>query len=188
MKHQSFVDGLVTILEKKEVIKPKESEALKNAFKDSQKPYFDDFLLDEGIVPKDDLFEALAEYFQVPYFDVVGYFFDHNLVRMFPQEIMISNAFIPIERDENMLIVVASNPNDSELLPIIGEYVSYDIHFRVGIRSDITGAIQEYYEPSLAEVNYDDDLDNDRVARIEGDEKEEEVEEIAYEDFEQDEK
>lgn len=185
--HESFVDGLVTILQKKDVIKANEADALKQSFHDSQKPYFDEFLLDQGIVSKDDLFEALADYFQVPYFDVVGYFFDHNLVRMFPKEIMISNSFIPIERDENMLIVAASNPSNSELLPIIGEYVSYDIHFRVGIRPDITGAIQEYYEPSLTEVDYDQDLDDDRRARVENDEKEEEIEEIAYEDFEQDE-
>src|SRR3970040_717311 len=120
MKHEAFVKGLTKILHKRNVIPKKEADALAKVFKDSEKPYFDDFLLDEGIVDKDDLLPALAEYFQVPAFDVIGYFFDHALVRMFPKNLLMTRAIIPMELDENMLIMVASNPDDPELLSMIG--------------------------------------------------------------------
>lgn len=183
MKHESFVKGLTTILKDRNVIKASEAQSLQKLFKGSNKPNFDDFLLDEGLVDKDDLLKALAQYYQVPPFDVVGYFFDHAMVRMFPKEFLISNAIIPIERDENILIMAASNPDDPELLPRIGHYVSYDIQFRVGIRQDIYDAIEEFFEKSLTAVDYDEDLDDDRLAREDEIQQEKEVEELSIEDI-----
>ncbi len=184
MKHESFVEGLTKILQKRNVIDAQEAKSLQNIFKGANKPNFDDFLLDEGLVEKDDLLNALAEYFQVPPFDVVGYFFNHATVRMFPKEFLSSNGIIPIGRDENMLIVVASNPADPELLPRIGNYVSYDIRFHVGIRQDIYNAIEEFFEQSLTEVDYDKDLDDDREVRVSQRKQEEEEEELEFDDFE----
>ncbi len=184
MKDESFVKGLTDILQKQNVIKASEAESLQKNFKGSNKPNFNDFLLDEGLVDRGDLLNALAQYYQVPAFDAIGYFFNHALVRMFPKEFLSSNGIIPIERDENMLIMVASNPNDQELLPRIGNYVSYGIRFRVGIRQDIYDAIEEFYEKSLTEVGDDEDLDDDRLAREQGIQQEKDVEELAHEDFE----
>jgi len=184
MKHEAFVEGLTKILQKRNVVDAQEAQTLKNLFKGANKPNFDDFLLDEGLVDKDDLLNALAEYHQVPPFDVVGYFFDHATVRMFPKEFLLSNGIIPIERDENILVMVASNPSDPELLPRIGNYVSYDIQFRVGIRQDIYDAIEEFFERSLTEVDLNADIDEERETRIIEREQEEEEEELAFEDFE----
>lgn len=189
MKHESFVKGLTDILSARNVIQKSEAAALAQAFKGSQKPYFDEFLLDEGIVEKDDLLSALAEYYQVPAFDAVGYFFDHAKLRMFPKNFLWMRGLIPIERDENMLIMLASNPADPNLLSDIGNHVSYDIRFRVGIRQDITNAIEEFYEQALTEVNpeFDADYDETRNLREEGIQEKKKVQELAYEDFEKDE-
>ena len=184
MKQEGFVEGLTKILQKRKVIDEQEAKSLQNLFKGANKPNFDDFLLDEGLVDKDDLLNALAEYYQVPAFDVVGYFFNHATVRMFPKEFLASNGIIPIERDENILIMVASNPSDPELLPRVGNYVSYDIQFRVGIRQDIYNAIEEFFERSLTEVDYDENLDDDRDVRVVKLKQEQEEEELAFEDFE----
>lgn len=182
-KHISFVEGLTSILQKRKVVDTREAQSLKNLFKGTTKPNFDDFLLDEGLVEKDDLLNALAEYYQVPPFDVVGYFFDHAIVRMFPKEFLLSNELIPVERDENVLIVVASNPADPELLPRIGKYVSYDIQFCVGIRQDICDAIEEFFERSLTDVEYEKDLEGDREVRIDRSKQRETGEEPPFEDF-----
>ncbi len=163
MRHESFVAGITKILTARKHIKPDEAAALRKAFQDSSKPYFDEFLLDEGLVDKESLLEALAEYYQVPAFDVVGYFFEHDLVRMFPQDFLIRNGLIPLEQDENILVMVASEPDNPELLPLIGNYLSYDIQFRVGIRSDIIDAVEEFYQRSLTEVDFDRDLDEERL-------------------------
>ncbi len=187
MKHEAFVKKLTDILHKRHVISKDEANALAEAFKGSAKPYFDDFLLDEGIVDKEDLLPALAEYYQLPAFDVMGYFFDHSLLRMFPKNLLFNRAVIPMERDENMLIMVASNPNDPELLSMIGSFVSYDIRFNIGIRQDIMNAVQEFYDQSVSGPVFEEDMPATRDAREEGIEEEKEVNELGYEIYDKDE-
>ncbi len=189
MKHESFVKGLTDILRKKNIIPKGEADALAKAFKNSAKPNFDEFLLDEGIVDKDDLLPALADYYQVPSFDAVGFFFKNSLLRMFPKNFLWMRGIVPIERDENMLIVLASNPADPNLLSDIGNHVSYDIRFRVGIRQDIVNAVEEFYDQALTEVNpeFDADYDEARQLREEGIQEKKKVQDLAYEDYEKDE-
>lgn len=184
MKGISFVEGLTEILVKRNVVSAREGTALKKTFRESSKPNFDSFLLDEGLVDKEDLLRALSDYYQVPSFDAMGYFFDHQLVRMFPKEFLRSNAIIPIELDENIMIMLANNPADPNLLVRIGQYVSYDIQFQVGILQDIFDSIGEFYDHSLTEPDDDELLDTDRHVREKEIEQEKEVDELRYEDFE----
>lgn len=187
MKHEAFVKGLVKILHKQHVISKDEADSLAEAFKGSAKEYFDDFLLDEGIVEKDDLLPALAEYYQVPAFDTVGFFFNHTLLRMFPKNLLFNRAMIPMMRDENMLVMVVSNPNDEDLLVQIGNHVSYDIRFNVGIRQDIMDAVEEYYAQSLSGPVFEENMSQTREAREGEIEEEKEVNELAREIYEEDE-
>lgn len=158
----TFVNGFVQTLVRMNIMKKEEGQAADKAFHDSAKENFVDFLLEEGLVERDDILKALGQYYQVPYFDVVGHFFEHNLLHQFPKNVMMRNAFIPLEVDENMLVVVASEPDNADLLAIIGENVSYDVRFNVGIRLDITDAISEYFDHALTEVNQDEDLREER--------------------------
>jgi hypothetical protein len=158
----TFVNGFVQTLVRMNIMQKEEGQAADKAFHDSAKENFVDFLLEEGLVDREDILKALSQYYQVPSFDVVGHFFEHNLLHQFPKDVMLRNAFIPIEVDENMLIAVASEPDNPELLNIIGENVSYDVRFDVGIRLDITDAIEEYYERALTEVEQDVDLREER--------------------------
>jgi len=179
MKHEPFVKGLTHILQRRHIISKDDAGSLAEAFKGSAKEYFDDFLLEEGLVEKDDLLPALAEYYQVPAFDTVGFFFDHSLLRMFPKNFLFNRAVIPMVRDENMLVMVASIPDDEELLVQIGNYVSYDIRFNVGIRQDIMDAVEEYYAQSLSGPVFEEDMSQTRQAREGEIEEEKEVNEIA---------
>ena len=76
---------------------------------------------------------------------------------MFPKDMLLRNAIIPLEVDENMMIMVASEPDDPELLFEIGEYVSYDIQFYVGLGRDICDAVKEFYDKSDTEDTEDED-------------------------------
>lgn len=145
-KNETFVERLSDILVKRGTITQQEAHDFKNLFKERSKAAFDNFLLEEGFVQKEHLLEALSEYYQVPSFDPVGYFFDHYLVTRLPKGVMQRNIFIPLEVDENMLVVIASNPEDAFLLEVIGEYLSYDVQFMVGIEQDILDSIEEFYD------------------------------------------
>jgi len=149
--NDQFVPQFVALLVKRSVVSQEEATAMQEAFKKASQAAFDDFLLEERLVSRDGVLAALSDYYQVPSFAVSGYMFDRHLLQMFPKSLMLRNAFIPLERDQNMLIVVASQPNDPELLPKIGEHVSYDIRFRVGIRPDICNAVKEFYDKAVTE-------------------------------------
>lgn len=154
----SFAVKLADILVSRRVITQEEGKAMQQAFEESGIDQFDDFLVSEELINLGDLLEALAEYFSVPGFDVVGYFFERHLLHMFPKKLLISNRMIPLEIDENMMIMIVSNPDNADLLVKIGECVSYDIRFYVGIGQDIIDAIQEFYDESDTELSDEERL------------------------------
>jgi hypothetical protein len=150
-KSQDFVEKFSTILQKQGTISAKRAEEFKKLFKQRSKATFVDFLQEEGFVERKDLLNALSTYYEKPAFDVVGHFFDEHYVHMFPVDVMVRNVFIPLEREENVLVVVAGDPANEQLLPLIGNYVSYDIRFNVGLARDIIDAAREFSEYSIAE-------------------------------------
>lgn len=149
---ETFVEGLTRILVLQNVLKEADAPGLIKEFKDRSKAAFDEFLLEGGFVSREELLKALSTYYQVDSFDALGHFFDHQTLRMFPKDFLVRNVIIPLEHDDNIMIMVAGNPQDADLLPRIGEYVSYDIAFNVGLDQDIIDAVREYYDPSPAYV------------------------------------
>ncbi len=153
---ETFVEGLTKILVDRKFVSEQMAQDLKKAFKDSAKPYFDEFLLDEGLIEKDDLLEALAQYFQVPSFDVSGYFFKYQLLHMFPEDFLVRQVVIPLEVDEDEMVIVANDPSLPGLESLIRNYVSYDIVFQVGLRRDIIDQVRDYYDKSLTDLPVDE--------------------------------
>ena len=144
-KKRSFAQAISDILVKENVISRSEADSLQSSFVDSNKESFDDFLLSEGLVQKSDLLNALSIYYQVPAFDIAGYFFEEQLLKKFPKFFLINSAFLPIQVDGEVMSIVVSEPNSPELLSDIGRYLSYDIVMSVGLKQDILDAIEEYY-------------------------------------------
>lgn len=163
MEEHIFVDELTNILLKTGALDPEAAKGLDEAFAQSSHEGFDYFLLSEGLVDKEDLLHALSIIYRVPSIDVDGIFFETFLLQKFPKDFLLRNGIIPYEQDENMLIVVAADPADDTLLDKIGEYVSYDIRFFVGIYTDIIDAIESYYEKSLTQP-----VNEDKEIRIQG--------------------
>jgi type II secretion system (T2SS) protein E len=176
---KTLSQGLTDILMRDGVISPAVGNQLEILFKDSEKSTFTDFLMHEGFAERRDILEALSEYYQVPWFDTQGYFFDHALVNMFPKGFLLRNSIIPVEVDEDILVFVAGNPANQDLPGLIEEYASYDVRFEVGIDLDIQDAVKEFYdEPVNAESHMPDDLDWPEDHRLVKEEEELEANEI----------
>lgn len=156
-KNESFVAALTDILVRQGSLKTSEGAVIKQSFYDADASEFDAFLVDEELVSVAHMLRALEEYYKVASFDVVGYFFDHQLLCKFPKQVMLQYGFIPLEDDENTMVIITSDPSDTDLLVIIGNYVSYDVQFRVGLRHDILDAVKEFYDTSLTQ-DVEDDL------------------------------
>lgn len=158
----TFVDKLVAILVKNHVVSEQEGQIYCEQFHDSDHDSFDEFLIEEGLVSKEDLLGALSTYYQLPALDATGYLFDSELVRNFPKDFLLRNEIIPVELEEEILVVAAAHPDDEVLLSNIGNFVDTDIQFNVGLARDITDAVKEFYDKSPTEEPEDLDLDQER--------------------------
>lgn len=170
-KKERFVHDLSLILVKHKIFTEREAKSLQKSFKEAAQETFDEFLLYEGLIDKEDLLKALSQYYKTPAIDLAGYFFQTFLLRKFPKGVMLRNVFVPLEVDQNFMVVAAGEPDNPDLLSIIGKYVSYDIQFRSSIKQDIIDAIREFYDKSDAEVAeelaiFGDYIDEDDIYRI----------------------
>lgn len=158
-----IVDGLSLILVNKKLINPKDLESIHKEFKHQDDLSFEDFLLDQAIVTKEDLLQALSEYYQVPSIDVTAEFFEYHNIRLVPKDVMIRHYFIPLYRINDELTVVAANPNDPHLRVLIGRYFNHQINFMVGLAQDIINAIMQYYEKPI--TYQPNDIENQQMER-----------------------
>ncbi|HSC25337.1 MAG TPA: hypothetical protein VLB80_03945 [Candidatus Babeliales bacterium] len=154
----NFEIGFLRILVNLKYITSEDAIRLLASFHESDIEQLGDFLLSEGILEQENLLEALSEYYQVPSFDAIGYFFETHLLHMFPKDMLLRNEIIPLQVDENIMIMIAANPNNADLLFEIGENVSYDIRFYVGIARNICDAIKEYYDKADTQDEQDEDI------------------------------
>lgn len=165
--NDNFEVGFLKILTDLKMITAEDAIKLLASYNESDVDQFDEFLLSEGILDQESLLQALSEYYQVPSFDVEGYFFERHLLHMFPKTMLLANEMIPLQVDENMMIMIAANPSNPELLLEIGEYVSYDIRFYVGVALNICDAVEEYYDKADTEIDENESIDKEHLLREE---------------------
>lgn len=173
-QHETTVDGLIRVLQERGTFTGRDAAALKEDFGRSEAPFFEDFLLEEGIVEKEEVLAVLQTYYGVQAIDVLGEVFDHDLVTLFPKDVLLRNYALPYRRDGNVLFVITNNPRNDDLEVTLREFVSYDIEFLVGIPRHIDMTIKEFYQKALYETDYEEILDE--TADHEDEEREEDIE------------
>lgn len=161
-EREFLVDELCKILIRHHVITPEEAKVYREQFLASDHDQIDDFLLDEGLVTKQELLEAHGSYYQLPTVDVEGELLDSELLRNFPKDFLLRNEFVPTELDEGILVIVAAHPDDETLLTNISRFVDVDVRLNVGLARDICDAVEEYYDKAVTEVPEDVDLHGER--------------------------
>lgn len=157
MKIMNKVAEISALLVDNKLISFNDMYHLYEEFKDRSIISFQNFLLEEGLVSKENLLKVLSQYYKVPYFDTIGAFFDHQFIHLIPKEVMLQHYFIPVERDidSDILTVVAAEPDDPHLLEVLGEYIFHEINFMVGLPRGIIDSIQEFYDASITnQPNY----------------------------------
>jgi hypothetical protein len=163
-KKQMFVSKLADAFVKLQIFSAEEAESLVKEFQGRAKGRIDDFLLDEGIVDRETLLKALQAVYGVAPFDVRGHFFNHQLLLFFPKDFLLNQGFIPLDVDDEIMTIVMSNPEDEETLDTLSRYVSYNVNVFVGIRRDISDAIEEYYDEDVVTADIEEqekDIEDD---------------------------
>lgn len=159
-KNNSFVVRFAEALVKNNVFKEPEAESFIQEFHDRAKGNVVSFMLEEGLVEVEDILKALASMYDCPSFDVRGYFFNHELLLLFPQDFLEEKKVIPVEVDEDIMTVVMSNPEDEETIEMLGNYANYNVNIFVGIQEHIHEAIEEYYDEDVITAEAEEQ-DND---------------------------
>jgi hypothetical protein len=173
--YKDYVDGLSHILADMGVIKRDDIEVLITDFDGHALANFEDFLLEEGIVYKDQLLKALETYYGVAAIDVMGELYDYHYLQYFPKNLLLRYNCIPIRKDGNVLIMVAGDPSNAELDVVLGQYASYDFVYFVGIPRHIRLMIRDVYDDSLqSDATTDTDSPEDYSVDADVDQKLEE--------------
>lgn len=159
-----LIKGLTDILALQGLIDPADVPALNQEYEEQKENLsFEEFLVQEQIITKPELLEALSQYYELPALDVIGEFFDHHFLTQIPKSVLINNAVIPYNREGDLLTVVAAQPDNPELLPTLAKHISHEISFMVGYAPDIIETIDEFYdEPIVYQPN---NITNERMER-----------------------
>jgi hypothetical protein len=166
-RDQHILDGITKVLVARKALQQHDVQPLHDAFRASAIERFEEFLVEEEVVTKEQLLAALQEYYQLPAIDVVGLLLSHELVIKFPKDLMLNHGFVPYQLDGDILQVIAARPNDADLSEIMVPFIGQDVVFAVGIYSDICDAVKEFYDPSITslhEVDIDEDEDFENMA------------------------
>jgi hypothetical protein len=151
----NFVERLADVLIKIKALKPEERDAIAVNFKNRQKDNFGYFLLDEGLVSRQQLLRAYSLLYNLPALDVQGFMFDHDLVTSFDKDVLLEQEAIPVESDESIIIFCVSDPEKPGLEEELGKYTDSIVELQVGIGRDILDAIEDYFEDVPDEMLYD---------------------------------
>jgi hypothetical protein len=156
-----FTQRVVAELVKRALCSAEESKNIITTFEESAIQHFDAFLLEEGLVQKAQLLNILAKVYETPAFDVTGYFFDHELLLLFPKDFLLENLFIPLKADDETLFIIMNDPENLDVVETIGNYVSYNVDIQVGLAKDIERAIEEYYNLDIVSESMEEEFEDD---------------------------
>lgn len=151
---ESFAERFIKILADQGSITNQDADSIIKDFKSRSQESLVYFLVDEGLVQKNQILKALSRYYNLPSFDATGYLFDNDLVGSFPREFLTSNGIIPLSMEQSILTVVAAEPDQAGLASRIMEYMDANVEFVVGIKRDIWDAIQEFYYTSVTDTDF----------------------------------
>lgn len=160
-QQQEMIHAILNLLCDREVLNREDIAELEREYEKSNLAYFEDYLIDEELIEKEDLIKVLQDYYNVPAMDVMGEMFDHDLLRKFPKDVLLRNNCIPYRQDGAILIMITSNPLNEDLDEILGEFVSYDFQYYVGIPRHIDMMIKDFYDSELYKEDYEEIIDEE---------------------------
>jgi type IV pilus assembly protein PilB len=84
----------------------------------------------------------LARRYRLPYIDLSNYTLDHDLINSMPIELMLRNAFIPIKRELDALVIAVSDPTNLDLIDELSSRLKSKIRCVIATRASIEYALK----------------------------------------------
>lgn len=117
---------------------------------------FAQILINKGIASSKTIYQALADYLNLPFIDLPDYSLDPNVLNIVSKELAYKFKIMPVFRIDNSLTVAMANPSDLQAIDTLRRETGYDIEPAVSLESDIQKSLEKYYGQI---ENLDDSLD-----------------------------
>lgn len=105
-------------------------------------------IIQKGIASYQDVYETLAEYYNMPFIELEGYSIDPDVLEVVPKDMAIKYKIFPVFKIEDTLTVCMVNPGDVQVIDALRRETGYSIEPAVSIEKDIVFAIRKYFESS----------------------------------------
>ena len=105
-----------------------------------------------GLITEDQLLTALAEKFRMRYVDLTQTLPSRVALNTMTPEIVNRLQVLPIEKNNDLLVVVTASPTDPNLIDTLRFNTNCRIELAVASRAQISKAIEEYYTLAKDEV------------------------------------
>src|SRR6185369_10946917 len=87
--------------------------------------------------------EAFAARYRAEFVDLKNFRIQHDLLRTMPVKLMFRDNFVPIEQQQNMLVIAVSDPSRLMMLDEIAGLLGHRIIARVATLSQITDLLKK---------------------------------------------
>lgn len=105
------------------------------------------------MVKEQDVALALATQFNFPYLPLENFAANKESAEFVPKELALKYRFIPIDKTDDILTVVMSDPSDADTITEIAAMTKCRIRVFVGALMDIENAIRRLYRLTSGEVS-----------------------------------
>jgi hypothetical protein len=103
------------------------------------------YLIAHEYIKEEDLAKCISTQFGYPYLPLRAYDIPEYIVRLIPADIAQKYLLMPVDKIENIITLVMSNPFDEEGISEIEKITGCKVQPFVSIISDIVKAIEKYY-------------------------------------------
>ena len=104
-----------------------------------------DILVDLGFFNEEDIIQELTTHYGFPYLPLANYEIDKETIKLIPAKIAQEYCLIPIDRINNILMIVMANPLNAHAIDIVETATDNTVQTFVSSGSDIRRAIRKYY-------------------------------------------
>jgi type IV pilus assembly protein PilB len=104
-----------------------------------------EILVEMGYASDEDIVNAVATQYRLPYLPVKSYSVDEETIRLVPGSVAKKYLVIPLCRIGDKLTVAMSNPLNARAIREVEKTSCCSVHSTVTTRKDICQAIEKYY-------------------------------------------
>lgn len=105
-----------------------------------------DFLIQQKIISENGLFEAVANFYAVPFIDLKRQVIRKDLLRFIPEPAVMAHQVIPYEEDDKTLHIATTDPTDLEMLEFIKKRTPHQVVVAVTTPTSIKEVLKQYHK------------------------------------------